>query len=249
MALYETEAIVLRHHTLSDSDRIIVFMTREYGRIRAVAQGVKKLRNRLAGSLEPLSHVAMEFRMRNDNNLGKITRAELLHSFLGKNPDLKQMCAFSYFAEIANEMVPENQESGRLFRLLFSTLRAGEKYCVTPSLLRYFEIWCLRLSGLLPNYATCSHCGKYVKDDGFFAWVETGQGRCYDCAQGRGINVRAKACVMLDEMMSLSPDKFMVLPHETGAVMDIERLAHKIMCFHLEKQLKSYRILKEVFQN
>jgi DNA repair protein RecO (recombination protein O) len=248
MPVYETEAIVLRHYTLSDSDRIIVFITRQYGKIRAVAQGVKKLQSRIAGGLEPFNQVNLEFRARHDNDLGKITRVELLHSFMGKRPDLLQMCAFSYFAEIANEMVPENQESAPLFRLLLSVLRTGEKHPVTPSLLRYFEIWSLRLSGLLPNYAYCSGCGKYVKDEGFFAWIEAGQGRCSACAQGRGVPVQVMACEMLDEMMSLSPEKFVVRPHESSAVMEIENLTQKILRLHLEKQLKSYRILKEAFQ-
>ena len=42
MPIHEAEAIVLRQYSLSDSDRIIVFITREYGKVRAAAKGVKK---------------------------------------------------------------------------------------------------------------------------------------------------------------------------------------------------------------
>ena len=61
MPVHEAEAIVLRQYSLSDSDRIIVFITREFGKIRAVAKGVKKPKSRFAGALEPLNHIRLEF--------------------------------------------------------------------------------------------------------------------------------------------------------------------------------------------
>jgi DNA repair protein RecO (recombination protein O) len=249
MPVYESEAIVLRQYSLSDSDRIIVFITREYGKIRAAAQGVKKMKSRMAGSLELLNHIHLEFWTREGSELAQIRRAELIHSCLGKQPDLTRICAFSYFAEITNEVAQENQPNQALFRLLLASLNVGEGYGVSESLIRYFEIWCLKLNGLLPNYAYCSNCGKCVKDDGFFAWLEAGQARCFACAQGRGIRVGAAAAAILESMMRQSPERFAVQPLENEAAIDVERLSQRLMSLYLEKQLKSYRILKEALQN
>jgi DNA repair protein RecO len=145
-------------------------------------------------------------------------------------------------------MVQENQANHALFRLLLSSMHAGTQQAVQPSLVRYFEIWSLKLNGLLPNYAYCSNCGKCVKDEGFFAWIEAGQARCSECAQGRGFRVGAQAAAVLEEMMKFSPEKFMVRPMAKDAGADIERLAQRLLGFHLEKQLKSYRILREELQ-
>jgi DNA repair protein RecO (recombination protein O) len=249
MPVHEAEAIVLRQYSLSDSDRIIVFITREYGKIRAAAQGVKKLHNRIAGCLEPLNHIQLEFWAREGRELGQVRQAELIHSYLGKTCSLPQIYAFSYFAEIANEIVQDNQANHALFRLLLASLDTGERYIVNQSLVRYFEIWCLKLSGLFPNYAYCSNCGKCVKDDGFFAWIEAGQARCRACAQGRGLRVGAAACAALEAMMKLPPEQFSVQPLIGEAAVDIERLSQKLLSLHLEKQLKSYRILREAFHD
>ena len=249
MPVYETEAIVLRQYSLSDSDRIIVFITREYGKVRAAAQGVKKPKSHIAGSLEPLSHIRFEFWRREGRELAQIRHTELIHSYLGKHPDLKQISAFSYFAEMANEMVQDNQPNQALFRLVLASLKAGETHGINPSLVRYFEIWCLKLSGLLPNYAYCSNCGKCVKDEGFFAWLEAGQARCSGCAQGRGIQVRASGASILDAMMKQPPERFVVQPLGNEAAVDIERLSQRLLELYLEKQLKSYRILKEALQS
>jgi DNA repair protein RecO (recombination protein O) len=248
MPTYEAEAVVLRQYPLSDSDRILVVITREYGKIRAVAQGVKKLNSRLAGCLEPLSHVKLEFWTREGRELAQIRYAEMIHSYLGIRPTLKRIYAFSYFAEITNEVIQDNQPNQALFRLLLASLNAGERIGVNLALVRYFEIWSLKLSGLLPNYAYCSNCGKYVKDDGFFAWIEAGQARCSACAQGRGLQVRAAAAALLETMMAIPPERFAVQALDGDASLDLERLCQRLLGLYLEKKLKSYTILLEALQ-
>ena len=248
MPVQDCEAIVLRQYSLSDSDRIIVFITREYGKIRAVGRGVKKPKSHLAGCLEPLNHIGLEFFLREGRDLGQIHKAELIHSYLGKNPSLRQVSAFSYLAELVNELVQDNQPNEPLFRLLLASLTAGERQTANVFLIRYFEIWCLKLSGLLPHYDYCSSCGKYVKDVGFFARLETGQARCAACAEGQGIRIGTPACAALDLMTKLPPEEFMQRPHGDAAGEDLERLSKRLLDLHLEKQLKSYPILREALQ-
>ncbi len=248
MPIYEAEAIILRHYSLSDSDRIVVFITREFGKIRAVARGVKKPRSRLSGSLEPLNHIRQEFWTREGKELDQIRQAELIHSYLGKKPELKQVSGFSYFAEIANEIVQENQPNRPLFRLLLASLKAGEGNAINQALIRYYEIWCLKLAGLFPDYAYCSNCGKCVKDDGFFAWIEAGQARCRDCARGQGIPMGAEAASTLERIMKLAPEQFMTGPFKKEAAGEIERFSQRLLNFHLEKPFKSYPILREALK-
>lgn len=245
MPVHESEAIVLRQYSLADSDRIVVFITREFGKIRAAAQGAKKPKNRLSGGLEPLSHVRLEFYSREGRDLSQVRQVEIIHSYLGRNPSLKQVYAFIYFSEIINEMVQDNQPNPLLFRLLLASLKAGEQCPPGRQLVRYFEIWCLKLSGLLPNYAYCSNCGKCVKDVGFFAWFDAGQVRCRECAQGRGLQVGPRASEALQRMMQVPPAAFDAEPLTEEALADLERLTQRLLEFHLEKRLKSYRILKE----
>jgi DNA repair protein RecO (recombination protein O) len=249
MPVFEADAIVLRQYSLADSDRIIVFITREFGKIRGVAQGVKKTQSRMAGSLEPFNHVRVECWNREGKDLCQIRRVDLIHTFFKKGADYRQICAYSYFSEIMNEIIQENQSNDALFRLLLSSLHAGELHAVNAALISYFEIWSLRLSGLWPHYAYCSYCGKCVKGDEFFVWIETGQIRCAACAQGRGLRMRAQASAFLEEIFRLSPDQIVLRTIQPDALIDIERLSQKLLSMAFEKQLKSYRMLKEAFQS
>ncbi len=246
MPLLEAEAIVLRQYSLSDSDRIVVFITREYGKVRGVAQGVKKPKSRLAGSLEPLNHIRLELFAKEGRELGQVRQAELIHAYLGKNPSLDRVYVFTYFAELANELVQDSQPNQPLFRLLLASLEAGEQSPANQSLVRYYEIWSLKLSGLLPNYAYCSNCGKCVKDEGFFAWIDAGQVRCQGCAHGRGLEIGTAAAAALEGMMRLGPAQFMAQPLAQEGARDIERLSQRLLGLQLERELKSYRMLREV---
>jgi hypothetical protein len=49
-------------------------------------------------------------------------------------------------------------------------------------------------------------------------------------------------------MMVQAPERFAVQPLDREAAMDIERLSQRLLGLYLEKQLKSYPILKEEFQ-
>ncbi|MFO7820042.1 MAG: DNA repair protein RecO, partial [Halanaerobacter sp.] len=56
MPLFDTDAIVLRHYELGEADKIIVLFTKERGKIRVVAKGVRKTKSTLAAGLEPFTY-------------------------------------------------------------------------------------------------------------------------------------------------------------------------------------------------
>ena len=57
--LYRDRAVVLRTYKLGEADRIVVMMTAEHGKVRAVAKGVRKTKSKFGARLEPMSHVRL----------------------------------------------------------------------------------------------------------------------------------------------------------------------------------------------
>ena len=51
------EAVVLRAYKSGEADRVVVLWTREHGKIRAIAKGVRKPTSKIGGAIEPLAHV------------------------------------------------------------------------------------------------------------------------------------------------------------------------------------------------
>ncbi len=246
MPVHEAEAVVLRQYSLSEADRILVLFTREAGKLRATAHGVKRPRSRLSGALEPLNHVRLQYYSKEGADLVRVRQADLLHSYLGKHPSLEKVCVFSYFAELIQEFAEDSNPSPLIFRLFLSVLNAGEGSAPNELLVRYFEIWMLRLSGLLPNYDYCSLCGRYVKDEGFLAWL--GQGRCQACAGGRGIPIHPDCARMLQSTLQLSPESFAAMPTPDLVCRGLESLTQPLLESYLEKKMKSYKQLRDILR-
>jgi len=249
MPLHDAEAIVLRHYTLAEADRIVVLFTREQGKVRAVGAGARKTNSRLSAALEPLSHLRLQLYGKEGSELLRIRQCELLHSYLGKDPSPERLCALSYFAEAISEFIQENNPAPLLFRLLLALMDVVEKRGINEALVRYFELWLLKLNGLLPDYRYCSACGRCVKGNGFFASGDSGRGLCDHCAQGRGLPICAAAGDLILEMIKLPPAEFGSRSLTGSVGRDLEKLMQRLLLHNLEKHLKAYTGLKEVFRN
>jgi DNA repair protein RecO (recombination protein O) len=249
MPIHEAEALVLRQYSFSEADRIIVFLTREFGMVRGVAQGAKRPKSALGATLEPMNHIRLQFYLREGAELSRVRHCELIHSYLGRSPTLEQVYVYAYLAELAQEFSDEHHANDRFFRLMIAALTAGEKLGAGPALARYVELWTLKLNGLLPDYERCAICGKPVLDSGFFAWIETGEGRCDACGGSGGIRIPAPAAAILKSVLATGPEQFSsrALGANEGKVL--ERLTGKLLQFHLEKRLKSYALMKEMLRS
>jgi DNA repair protein RecO (recombination protein O) len=248
MPILEAEAVVLRSYSLSDADRIVVLATREYGKVRVVGQGVKKPRSRMAGCLEPLTHIRAKFFLREGAELWRLRQCEGIHSYLGSNISLRQFYGFSYIAELVHEYLEDHNPNPSLFRLLLSTLAAGEQCGCSEALVRYFELWLLKLCGLLPDYRSCSSCGRSLVQTGFYAAAQGGEGHCDECAGGGGLRIRPAAARLLQSYQRMSPLEFIGAPGYAAAASDLERLTLRLIECSLEKTLKSYPPLRQTWR-
>ncbi len=68
--------MVLRTHKLGEADRIVTVLSREHGKIRAVARGVRRTSSRFGGRLEPFSHIDVQFAV--GRNLDVVAQVESL---------------------------------------------------------------------------------------------------------------------------------------------------------------------------
>jgi len=79
MSLYRDEAIVLRTQKLGEADRIITMLTRDHGRIRGVAKGVRRTKSKFGARLEPGSHV--DIQLYTGKTFDTVTQVEALMNY------------------------------------------------------------------------------------------------------------------------------------------------------------------------
>jgi DNA repair protein RecO len=211
MPLYTTDALILRTYKLGESDRIVVFLTRDRGKKRGVAKNARQSRRRFGGGLEPLTCARVGYMERERRDLVSLSYVEQVRSPLSA-ADGEALGYVCYFAELIDEWAQEADPNETLFRLGSSMVDAIADGVPIGPLARYFEYWLLRLQGVY--------------------------------ALAPGLSEEARAFVTTAR--AISPFALAGLRVTSGALRELE-LAHRaLITMHLEKDLKSVRVLKEM---
>jgi DNA repair protein RecO (recombination protein O) len=161
MPLYRDEAIVLRVQKLGEADRIATLLTRNYGKIRAVAKGVRRTSSRFGARLEPFSHVDLQ--LATGRTLDVVTQAVSIAAYgEGIVSDYARYTTGTVLLETADRLVVEEKEPATQQHLLLAgalrVLSAGER---TPGLvLDSFFLRSLAISGYAPSFDDCAKCGE-----------------------------------------------------------------------------------------
>jgi recombinational DNA repair protein (RecF pathway) len=211
MPLHTTDALILRTYKLGESDRIVVFLTRERGKKRGVAKNARQSRRRFGGALEPMTYGRVGYVERERRDLVRLDYVEVLRSPLSV-VDGEALGYVSYFAELIDEWAQEADPNETLFRLGVSIVDAMAKGVPIEPLARYFEFWLLRLQGVYEVDARL-----------------TGEARAF-----------------LDAARRLTPFALGHLAVTPGVLRELEGSHRALIAMHLEKELKSIRVLREM---
>jgi DNA repair protein RecO (recombination protein O) len=149
MSAHQAEALTLKTYPFAESNRIVVYLTREFGKLRGVAHGARKPKSRFGSSLELLTHCRIVFYRKEHQELAVIQSAEILKAFPSYELTWEVNLHFNYFAELLLEFSREEAENLNLFRLALAVLNSCSSVPVAI-LARYFELWLLKFEGVLP---------------------------------------------------------------------------------------------------
>ncbi len=158
MPLHQSDSIILKTYPLGEADRIVAFFSRDHGKLRGVANGARRMKNRFGASLEPLAHSRIQFFERENRDLVRIQSADLLDSPMKLFQDYDRALCAGRVVELVDRFVPEHEPQDSVFRLVRMTVRALEQGCPVEFAKCYFEVWMLRLSGVFPDLFLCSVC-------------------------------------------------------------------------------------------
>jgi DNA repair protein RecO (recombination protein O) len=160
VSLYRDEGVVLRAQKLGEADRIVTLLTRDHGRVRAVAKGVRRTTSRIGARLEPFGHVDVQFY--SGRTLDGVTQVETISSY-GANlvHDYGRYTAGQAMLETAERMTPEEREpSVQQYLLLVGGLRALVAAEHDAGLvLDAYLVRSLSVAGWAPSFDACARCG------------------------------------------------------------------------------------------
>lgn len=248
MPLHETEAWVLRSYTLKEADKICVFLTREAGRIRGVAHGARKLRSRFGSSLEPFTEVALTYFQKENKELVSISHCEIIRSNFALAASSEMLAATAYLAELVLEFLPEHEPNEKVYRLIGATLAAFHNApgASPDPLVRYFEVWLLRLAGFFPDLKRCGTCNRDLTREASVWLTADDTPQCQECSQRRGEELRPNVRQMIQVMLQKAPDAFYASTHDQRTLAQIKTITTRQIQRALERELKSYELLNRL---
>ena len=250
MPVYTADALILRTYKLGEADRIVVFLTKDRGKKRGVAKGARRARSRFLGALEPLTRAGVAYYEREHRDLVRLNYAEAQRSPLATvgrdGQDASALGHAEYFAELIDEWAPEAHADERLYRLGSSVIDALAAGAPIGPLARYFEFWLLRLQGVYPSLAACPECSGAF-DGGAVLPAREQHFVCMRCAPaGGGTRVSVSALQFLRTAAAAPPDALDAVRLEGPASRELETAHRRLITVHLEKELKSARVLREI---
>lgn len=162
MPVYKAEAIILRHQAMGEADRVITLFTREYGRLRAVARGVRRTTSRLSGRIQPFTHARLL--LARGRTLDVIAQAEIVAAFAGLRIDLTRSSFAAYVAELVDRFLPDRDRNESVFLLLQRTLAALDQAAEEDAQVHalWFALHLAADLGYRPETDACVRCGRHV---------------------------------------------------------------------------------------
>ena len=245
MALFSTEALVLRGHKLGETSRIVVLLTRERGKLRAVARGARGGRPRYRSALEPLSEVRVSLYGRQGAELLRLGDAELLHSaFRAGSRSLEAALFLSGCAELVDAFCPEGEAEDKVYRLTLALVRATEAGASPAQLGRYLEAWLLKLHGLYPPLDRCTACSRALPP-GALVYDRRAHGFvCEACGPATGPELPPDARAFLALVLSKPPEA--LVGDGPASLSWLEAFHRELISAHLERELRAPRVIRDV---
>ena len=243
MPVYTSDALILRTYKLGETDRIVVFLTRDRGKKRGVAKGARRAKSNFSGALESLTRAGVAYYERELRDLVRINYIEPQRSPLAivarHAENASALGHAEYFAELIDEWAPEGHADERLYRLGSSVIDAFADGAPTERLARYFEFWLLRLQGVYPQLSSCPECGGPF-DGGA---MMPARDPLYVCVRTA---ISLEALRFLRSAAAASPEGLAGIPLEPGPGRELETAHRRLIHLHLEKELKSARVLRQM---
>lgn len=240
------EAVVLRHTDWGEADRFLSLFTREKGKLRAVAKGIRRLHSRKAGHLEPFTRVALLLAA--GREMWIVTQAEAREIYQPIRDDLMRTGQAAYVIELLDKFTYEEGANPRLYDLLVDTLSLLSQETDLFYPLRVYELRLLDLLGFRPELYTCVRCQSEIQPQDQFFSAQLGGALCPSCGP-LAQEARAVSMPALKYLRHFQRSNYVESCRASisdSVRHEMENLMHYNLTYLLERGLNSTGFIREI---
>ena len=244
MAILKSDAIVLKSFDFRETSRIATFFTKDYGRVSGILKGIRKDPKKFGSSLERFSVNHIVYYQYRNSDLHLISQCDMRDYFFPIRQDLKKSIAAQYVMELVNLIMPSEEKNTDVYQLILDFLSGLEKTDDVNTLVHFFQIKILLISGFKPHLDTCLQCHKKIAGKARFSLKDGGL-MCMDCpVRDTAVHVISQgtvASILFSERNDWA--KCSVLKLTDATKQELKYVLNNFLVFHLGRKIKSAKYL------
>jgi len=247
MSIHKTEALVLRKRDFRETSIIVDFYTRDFGKLSGILKGIRQEPGKFASTLEPFSFNEIIFYQKRNSALHLISQADIRDSFNPIRQNITKTGISSYMMELISAVMAAEDKNEAIFDLALTCLKELEISNNPDKIITIFKIKILSLSGFKPHFDSCVSCADKIMGQSKFSLILGGLlcPRCFSKdVSGRSIFRGTVASILHIERNDFRNN--LNLGMNPQIKRELEIILNSFLNFHLEKELKSQKVLNKL---
>lgn len=247
MGLVETDGVITREVKYGESSRILTIITRDFGRISALASNVRTNKSGLLAGTQLFCYNHFTFFKGREKSLYKINEAKIQEPFKELRESLDQMAYASYFCDVTNFFVPENSPDLEQLSLLLNTLFMLSRDKISYTKIKaVFEFRTLAIAGYTPNAEACQNCS--ATEEIAFLNLKEGTALCKDCGVGLKNLIRVNRSVLnaIAYISGIESKRMYSFDLPEDALEYLSKIGEEYLRMQAEHEFKTLDYLKKV---
>lgn len=253
--LYRAEAVVLRTQEFGERDKILTLYSRQHGKIKAIAKGVKRPGSSLSPAAQPFTYGV--YSLASGKSLDVVREARVKEPFPAIRQNALRLANASLVAELTDLGTPEGEPNPDLFDFLLFALYGIDRREPSLSSLCFLAGF-LYLMGLWPSLSRCARCSHPLAlHPSQVPFSPSGGGvLCPSCRAQDSFPLRREAVFLMEflgrkareiqrfgdvEVKSLPPSEF-----DASSCFEAEKAFLSILERHAEICPKSIKVLRGI---
>lgn len=247
MPTYQADAVVLRRLDYGEADRILTLLTREHGKLSAIAKGSRRAKARSANGLDLFARSTMM--LARGHNLDVVAQAQRSGDVRHISGDLQRTAYACLVAEVADKVLEERHPVDDVFQLVVATLESlnrPERSARAES--AWFLMRILDLLGYQPQLVDCAGCNQPLPEAAAWFSPLLGGILCRRCGANEqaGSPVSVNGLKILRLMAAGDAELYGRVRLATGLLQEVEAVLESQLEYHLDRRLNSLDFIRGI---
>ncbi|NQV15962.1 DNA repair protein RecO [bacterium] len=247
----KAEAIVLKTLNHGDTSKIITLYSKEVGRLKLIAKGVRSPKSKAAGLFQPTRHLQVIYYSKANSELQLFKSGELVNGFFGLEEDFDRLTLAQVIVELIDRSIEDKESHPLLFQLLADSLaRLSTPDTSAAEVYWFFHLHLLRELGFRPHVGHCSVCNEPLSTGGSLG-VTSSHLECVKCHQPRQDSIFVSQAVLsaIQSILSNSWDKVDKPELNARDRRSFWNFLWRFTFYHIEptRRMRSLKVLQQLY--